>query len=70
MPGDIRLNLTFLREDLLDEGKTPKPSPNAYTFGADLFDKLLAASKERNQTAAKADFRAVEAAARTGGITR
>jgi len=36
VPGDIRQNLTFLREDLLDEGETPKASPDAYKLGAQI----------------------------------
>ncbi len=67
VPGDIRQNLTFLREDLLDEGKQqPKASAAAYTLAAQLCQTVLAALEERNQTLARAGFRAVEAQARTG----
>jgi hypothetical protein len=67
VPGDIRQNLTFLREDLLDEGKQqPKASADAYTLAAQLCQTVLAALEERNQTLARAGFRAVEAQARTG----
>ena len=67
VPGDIRQNLTFLREDLLDEGKQkPKASPAAYTLAAQICNTLLTAFEERNQTLAHAGFRAVEAQTRTG----
>lgn len=67
VPGDIRQNLTFLREDLLDEGKQqPKASADAYTLAAQICQTVLAALEERNQTLARAGFRAVEAQARTG----
>jgi len=67
VPGDIRQNLTFLREDLLDEGKQqPKASAAAYTVGSQICNTMLAALEERNQTLVRAGFRAVEANARTG----
>ena len=67
VPGDICQNLTFLREDLLDEGKDkPKASPEAYQLGAQICQSLLEVLEERNQTLSRAGFRAVEANARTG----
>jgi type 1 glutamine amidotransferase len=67
VPGDIRQNLTFLREDLLDEGKQkPKASPEAYALGSQLCNWLLQILEERTQTQARAGLRAVEAGARTG----
>jgi hypothetical protein len=67
VPGDIRQNLTFLREDLLDEGKQqPKANAAAYTLGSQICNTLLATLEERNQTLVRAGFRAVEANARTG----
>ena len=67
VPGDIRQNLTFLREDLLDEGKQkPKASPAAYALASQICNTLLTALEERNQTLAHAGFRAVEAQTRTG----
>ena len=67
VPGDIRQNLTFLREDLLDEGKQkPKASATAYTLGSQLCNAVLAILEERTQTQSRAGFRAVEANARTG----
>ena len=67
VPGDIRQNLTFLREDLLDEGKQkPKASPAAYTLGSQICNTLLTTLEERNQTLVRAGFRAVEAQTRTG----
>ena len=42
VPADIRQNLTFLREDLLDEAqKAPKASAAAYTAGAELCSAVL-----------------------------
>ena len=67
VPGNIRQNLTFLREDLLDEGaKKPGASPAAYTLGSQLCNTLLGILEERTQTQIRAGFRAVEANARTG----
>ena len=67
VPGDIRQNLTFLREDLLDEGKQkPKASPAAYTLASQICNTLLTTLEERNQTLVRAGFRAVEAQTRTG----
>ena len=67
VPGDIRQNLTFLREDLLDEGaKKPKASPEAYTLASKLCDTLLATLQERYLAQGHAEFRNVEANARTG----
>lgn len=66
-PGNIRQNLTFLREDLLDEGKEkPKASAAAYALGSQICNTILAAFEERNQARARAGFRAVEASASTG----
>lgn len=67
VPADIRQNLTFLREDLLDEAKQkPKAGPEAYTLGAQLCQWLLQILEERTQTQARAGLRAAEAGARTG----
>ncbi|MGB8166053.1 MAG: serine/threonine-protein kinase [Chthoniobacteraceae bacterium] len=67
VPADIRQNLTFLREDLADESRRqPAASADAYRLGAQLCQSLLAILDERTQTQARAGFRGVEAAARTG----
>ncbi len=67
VPPDIRQNLTFLLEDLLDEGtRTPKTGAAAYKAGEQLCRTMIAALDERKQALAAAGFRAVEAGARTG----
>ena len=67
VPADIRQNLTFLREDLVDEAKRkPAASTAAYQAGAQLCNTLLAILDERNQAQVRAGFRGVEANARTG----
>jgi hypothetical protein len=67
VPDDIRQNLTYLREDLLDEAaQHAKAAPEAYRFGAQLCGSLLAVLEERSQAQMRAGFRAVEANARTG----
>ncbi len=67
VPPDIRQNVTYLREDLLDEAaKKPKASPEAYKIGEQLCNTMIAALDERDRTLARAGFRAVEAQARTG----
>jgi hypothetical protein len=67
VPPDIRQNLTFLLEDLLDEGKgKPAATTNAYQLGSVLCRTMIGALDERTQTQARAGFRAVEANARTG----
>ena len=67
VPPDIRQNVTYLREDLLDEAaKKPKASAEAYKIGEQLCNTMIAALDERDRTLARAGFRAVEAQARTG----
>jgi hypothetical protein len=67
VPPDIRQNVTYLREDLLDEAaKKPKASPEAYKVGEQLCNTMIAALDERDRTLARAGFHAVEANARTG----
>lgn len=66
VPGDIRQNLTFLREDLIDEvKKTPKASLEAYELGRQLCNALIATLDERDQTLVKAGYRAAQAEAGT-----
>jgi hypothetical protein len=67
VPSDIRQNVTYLREDLLDEAaKEPKTGPETYKLGAQFCDALIAALDERDRMLARAGFRAAEANARTG----
>jgi len=66
VPGDIRQHLTYLREDLLDEGKAaPKASADAYKLGSQLCKALIAALDERDQTSVRAGYRAAQADANT-----
>lgn len=58
VPADIRSNLTFLREDLLDEAKAaPKATPEAYQLGAQLCNLVIATLDERDRTLAQAGLR-------------
>lgn len=62
LPPDIRQNLTYLREDLLDEAKQkPKAGTNAYTLGSQLCDKLLIAIQQRGQASVQAGYTAAQA---------
>jgi hypothetical protein len=62
LPPDIRQNLTYLREDLLDEAKQkPKAGSSAYTLGSELCDKLLTAVELRNQASVAAGYTAAQA---------
>jgi len=66
VPGDIRRNLTALREELLDEGKAaPKASADAYKLGSLLCDNLISALDERDQALVGAGYRAAQADANT-----
>ena len=58
VPGEVRENLTFLREDLLDESKAaPKGSPEAYQLGAQLCNMVIATLDQRERTRAQAGLR-------------
>jgi len=59
IPADIRQNLTFLREDLLDEAA--KASPEAYKLASDYCDKLLAALDQRELARVNAGYAAAQA---------
>ena len=62
IPADIRQNLTFLREDLLDEGKkAAKASPEAYQLASDYCDKLLTAISQRELARVQAGYQAAQA---------
>jgi len=62
IPPNIRQNLTYLREDLLDEAKAgPKAPAEAYRLGSDYCDKILAALRLREQARVQAGYRAAQA---------
>lgn len=62
IPDAIRQNVTFLREDLIDEGKSqPKASLEAYRVAHQLCSSLIAALDEREKMLLKAGYRAVQA---------
>ena len=65
IPSDIRQNLTFLREDLLDEGakKATHGSPKAYQLASEYCDKILTALSQRQLARVKAGYRAAQAEA-------
>jgi serine/threonine protein kinase len=64
VPPDIRQNLTFLREDLIDEGKKkPTASLDAYRAAYYLCEALIAALDERTQARVAAGFRAAQSVA-------
>jgi hypothetical protein len=64
VPGDIRRNLTALREDLLDEEKSaPKASADAYNLGSQLCNNLIAALDERDATLVRFGYHMAQASA-------
>jgi hypothetical protein len=64
IPADIRQNLTFIREDLIDEGKAkPSASIDAYRAAFYLCEDLLTALNERDKARAAAGYRAAQATA-------
>lgn len=64
IPADIRQNLTFIREDLIDEGKAkPSASIDAYRAAFYLCEDLLTALNERDKARAAAGYRAAQAIA-------
>jgi len=66
VPVDIRRNLTFLREDLLDEAKSALQSGVlSYKLGSDLCNALIGALDERNEASVRAGYRAAQANAAT-----
>jgi hypothetical protein len=71
IPADIRQNLTFLREDLLDEGaKAAKSKPEAYKLASDYCDKLLAAFSQREIARVQAGYQAAQADANKATSTQ
>jgi len=66
VPPEIRQSLSYLREDLLDEGKAaPQGSADSYKLGTELCNFLTAALDEREQARARAGFRTAQANAAT-----
>lgn len=66
VPPDIRQNLTWLREGLLDEGKSArKASAASYKLGSELCNALIATLDERDQARVRAGYRDAEAIAKT-----
>ncbi|MEQ1843510.1 MAG: DUF1080 domain-containing protein, partial [Verrucomicrobiales bacterium] len=64
VPPNIRQNLTYLREDLLDEAKSgPKASAEAYTLASGYCDKILQALEFREEARIEAGYRAAQAIA-------
>jgi hypothetical protein len=65
VPSDIRQNLTLLREDLVDEGKSTKAAAptTAYSAAWQLCQALLAALDERDRARVAAGYRDAQAAA-------
>ena len=64
VPPDIRQKLTYLREDLIDEGKVrPSASLDAYRAAFYLCEDLLTALNERDQARVAAGYRAAQTAA-------
>jgi serine/threonine protein kinase len=65
VPSDIRQNLTLLREDLVDEGKSAKAAAptTAYSAAWQLCQALLAALDERDRARVAAGYRDAQAAA-------
>lgn len=64
VPPDIRQKLTYIREDLIDEGKTkPAFSLDAYRAAYYLCEDLLTALNERDQARVAAGYRAAQTAA-------
>ena len=62
IPANIRENLTYLREELLDEAKSaPKADPAAYALGSEYCDKILAALEQRELARVNAGYRAAQA---------
>lgn len=71
VPPNVRQNLTYIREDLLDEYKQkPKASQEAYKLAHQLCSTMITALDERDQTLVRAGFRAVQADAGISGTNK
>ena len=69
-PPDIRQNLTFLREDMLDEeAKKPAASAAAYKLGSQLCNDLIETLNERDKMRIRAGYTAAKAKVNMGEIT-
>jgi hypothetical protein len=63
-PRDVRQNLTYLREDLLDEAaKKPAAGADAYKLGQQLCDDLIATLDERDKALVRAGYTSAQAQA-------
>lgn len=64
VPPDLRQQLTYLREDLVDEGKTkPAAALDAYRAAFYLCEDLLTALNDRDQARMAAGYLAAQSAA-------
>ena len=71
VPADIRQNLTLLREDLLDEGKTtPRTSLDAYRSGYQLCNSLISVLDERDKALVKAGVSLTQTQVASGGAAQ
>lgn len=62
VPPNVRQNLTYLREDLLDEYKQkPRAGQDAYRAAHQLCTAMIAALDEREQTLVTAGYRSAQA---------
>ena len=62
IPDAIRQNITFLREDIVDEGKTkPQASLESYRAAYQYCSTIIAVLDEREKMLLKAGYRAVQA---------
>lgn len=69
-PPDIRQNLTFLREDLLDEAvKKPAVSVEAYRLAQQLCNMLIGTLDERDKMLVRAGYTAAQSKVNMGEIT-
>jgi len=71
VPPNVRQNLTYIREDLLDEYKQkPKASQDAYKLAHQICSTMITALDERDQTLVRAGFRSVQADANISGTNQ
>jgi hypothetical protein len=70
IPPDMRQTLTYLREDMLDEGaKKPAANAEAYRLGAHLCNELIGTLDERDKMLVRAGYTAVQSKVNMGEIT-
>ena len=71
VPAELRQKLTFIREDLIDEGKSkPAASINAYREAYYLCESILTALNERDKARAAAGYRAAQTTANQSSSTQ